>query len=57
MREIKPGIKWIWYCTDTKQDAELWFEELTGYKPDYDGTVLPDPEGTYSFRLHKAQIK
>lgn len=61
MRYTVPGINWIWYHTDTKEEAEKWFEELTGAKPKYDwiiqAPVVRDSPGEYDdkwgFRIHK----
>lgn len=59
MREKVVGINWIWYHTDTKEDAINWFTELTGVKP-YDFTIVEpvtrSPKGEhdhlYGFRIH-----
>ena len=33
MREVVGGINWVWYHTDTREEAETWFKELTGSEP------------------------
>lgn len=52
MRNQEYGINWNWYYADTKEEAEEWFEELTGSKPNYDGVIFKW-EGKWAFRLHK----
>ena len=37
---------------DTKEEAEEWFEELTGNKPEYDW-LITQFKGKWAFRLHK----
>ena len=27
MRRVEPGINWVWYYTDTKEEGEKWYEE------------------------------
>jgi hypothetical protein len=60
MRQVDPGINWIWYHTTTKEEAKEWFKELTGKEAtDYDivDPVVRTPAGKnddkYGFRLHK----
>lgn len=52
MRKVQGGINWIWYITDTKEDAIAWFTELTGAEP-YDWVVCDMRDGTYGFRIHR----
>ena len=59
-REIRGGINWVWYYTDTREDAEAWFRELTGSDPGLRTIVEPatrEPAGEhddkYGFRLHR----
>lgn len=60
-RIIDSGINWVWFYTDSREDAEKWFEEITGEEPYYDW-VISDPvirdnpgryDDMYSFRLHR----
>lgn len=60
-RKIEGGINWIWYYTDTREDAEEWFKELTGAEPQEPCTIINPvvrkPAGKYDnkygFRLHR----
>lgn len=52
MRKCEHGINWDWYYADTKEEAEEWFEELTGSKPEYDW-LITQFKGKWAFRLHK----
>lgn len=54
------GINWMQYHTYTREEAEKWFEELTGTKPAADTIGSPikrTPAGEYDhmfwFRLHR----
>ena len=29
-RRVDPGINWMWYYTDTKEEGEKWYEEFGG---------------------------
>lgn len=51
-RTVDGGINWIWYHTDTKEDAEKWFEELTGRKPVCSAEIFKW-EGRWAFRIHR----
>lgn len=51
MRRIESGICWVWYFTDSKEDGEKWYEELTGVKSN--GGDVFRWNGEWSFRLHK----
>ena len=60
MREVVGGINWVWYHTDTREEAEAWFRELTGSDPGPGTIVEPvtrEPAGKhddkYGFRLHR----
>lgn len=51
MRREEPGINWIWYMTDTKEEAEKWYKELTGKDPDeYEICKI---RNEYGFRIHR----
>jgi hypothetical protein len=59
-REVVGGINWVWYHTDTREEAEAWFKELTGSEPTPGtvvGPVTREPAGKhddkYGFRLHR----
>lgn len=60
MRYLGYGINWQWYHTDTREEAVMWFEELTGKKPE-DGQICKpvdrDRPGKfddkYGFRIHR----
>lgn len=58
-RAIVPGINWVWYYTDTREDAFAWFAELTGHpiKPGYEWIVCEDHEGRYGFRLRPEHVR
>lgn len=58
MRYTAPGINWIWYYADTKEEAEDYFKELTGKEPE--SWTICDPirngskyDDKYGFRIHK----
>lgn len=51
MRRVEPGINWVWYYTDTKEEGEKWYEELTDVKPSKDDVI--SWKGEWAFRLHK----
>ena len=53
MRRIKGGINWVFYNTDTYEDACAWFTELTGVSPKYDWVIFKDRDGSFCFRLHR----
>lgn len=53
------GINWVWYYTDTKQEAIDGFKELTGVEPPAYVIVEPvkrEPadkyDHMYGFRIH-----
>lgn len=52
-REIQPGINWVHYVSNTREDALKWFEELTGHPANYDWIVQETRDGRHSFRLHR----
>ena len=60
MREVVGGINWVWYYTDTREEAETWFKELTGSEP-RPGTIVEPvtrtPSGAYDdkygFSIHR----
>ena len=51
MRRVVPGINWMWYYTDTREEGEKWYEELTGIIPSEDDVFKWKVE--CAFRLHK----
>ena len=51
MRRVEPGINWVWYHTNTREEGEKWYEELTGVTPREDDVI--EWKGEWSFRLHK----
>ena len=56
MRKEVSGINWIWYMTDTIEEAVKWYIELTGEKPYRDEIcemIQPEDGCEWSFRLHK----
>lgn len=53
MRKIKPGINWIWYHSDTKEEAEKWYKELTGNKEVPDWMISQNRDGSWCFRIHR----
>nr|DAG52808.1 MAG TPA: hypothetical protein [Caudoviricetes sp.] len=51
MRKIKYGMNWDNYSTDTKEDAQKWYKELTGHEPcEY---KISEFHGVWGFRIHK----
>lgn len=52
MRRVDPGINWIWYMTDTREEAIKWYKELTGVEPEFD-SLISEIRGEYGFRLRK----
>lgn len=59
MRYVGGGINWIWYHTDTYEEAVEWFKELTGAEPQSWTIVEPNPtrggkfDDKYGFRIHR----
>ena len=56
MRKTEYGINWIWYMTDTIEEAVKWYTELTGEKPYRDEIcemIQPEDGCEWAFRLHK----
>lgn len=55
-RTVESGINWVWYITDTRDDAFAWFAELTGkpIKPEYEWVVCNTHDGRYGFRLRRS---
>ena len=55
MKNKKIGINWIWYFADTKEEVIEYLEELTNrtHTPEYDWMIIQEPDGRWSFRLHK----
>lgn len=51
MRKIENGICWVNYDTDTKEDAEKWYKEITGVFPEKDEIIFF--RGMWNFRIHK----
>lgn len=52
-RIIEPGINWVWYVTDSREDAEAWYEELFGAKLRYEWLICEVRSGRFGFRLHR----
>lgn len=52
-RIVEPGINWVWYTADTREDAIAWYEELTGKPMPYDWIVCNMPDGRHGFRRHR----
>ena len=54
IRKIEYGINWIWYYTDTMQEAIEWWCELVGKEP-YEGAIceMSNEHGKYGFRIHR----
>lgn len=52
MRRVGGGINWIWYVTDTEEDAIKWYIELTGKEPSYH-EICDMRDGTFGFRIHR----
>ncbi len=56
MRSMQFGINWIWYYTDTEEEALTYYVELMGRKPKYDDEISYDSTGKrWAFRLHKGE--
>lgn len=60
MRYVAGGINWIWYHTDTREEAVEWYKELTGVEPeDYcivnlvTRTPSAEHDYKYGFRIHR----
>lgn len=51
MRRIDGGINWVFYTTDTYEDAVAWFIELRGVEP-YSSLIFKANNG-FCFRLHR----
>ena len=52
-RKIEPGVNWIWYTANTREDAIAWFTELTGSPMTYDWIVSEMRDGRHGFRLRR----
>ena len=50
-RKVEPGISWVWYTAETREDAISWYAELTGNQPTYDWIICEVLDGRYGFRL------
>lgn len=52
-RRIEGGICWIWYVTDTEEDAIQWYKEMFNEEPGYNVVCnLPEGKG-WGFRVHR----
>lgn len=51
MRRIEFGINWVFYHTDTREDAREWFKELKG--KDLPEWMLFETPNSICFRLHR----
>lgn len=59
-RKTVAGINWVWYYTDTEEDAIAYFKELTGKEPSCGTLVAPvvrtpaaENDDKWGFRIHR----
>lgn len=55
MKSVEPGINWIWYTADTKEEAKEYYKEITGneLREEYDWVICKLHSGRYGFRIHR----
>ena len=53
MKTSQPGINWIWYFGDTKEEAEEYYEEVMGHNVSYDWEIIEVEESKWGWRVHR----